>query len=217
MPILIHGGRGLPPIADALGELDGPYAEAQLIIAHAGIADLAALARNFAGEAGVFFDTSTWSPVDLLDFYRPSAPEQVVYASDYPYGRQPNSLHSRCAPRGSPVFAEESPEHALGQRGADRRRRGAATAVQPHGPRPSPADQLARIHQYLTMATPLLWTRQADTIGVLGLALNTCGERDGPGGARADRELLRRRARPLAALPEADEAEVRTSAARPSG
>ena len=29
------------------------------------------------------------------------------------------------------------------------------------------------------MATPLLWTRQRDTIGVLGLALNTCAERDG--------------------------------------
>ena len=39
--------------------------------------------------------------------------------------------------------------------------------------------QLARIHQYLSMATPLLWTSQADTIGVLGLAINTCAERDG--------------------------------------
>jgi len=35
----------------------------------------------------------------------------------------------------------------------------------------------ARIHQYLSMATPLLWTRQPDTIGVLGLALNACDER----------------------------------------
>ena len=33
-----------------------------LIIAHAGIVDLAAMARNFAGRAGVFFDTSVWSP-----------------------------------------------------------------------------------------------------------------------------------------------------------
>ena len=37
----------------------------------------------------------------------------------------------------------------------------------------------ARIHHYLSMATPLLWTRQTDTIGVLGLALNACAERDG--------------------------------------
>src|SRR5690348_5158819 len=60
VPILIHGGRGLPPIADHLGRLVEAHPEAQLIIAHAGIADLAALARNFAGTAGVFFDTSVW-------------------------------------------------------------------------------------------------------------------------------------------------------------
>ena len=51
--------------------------------------------------------------------------------------------------------------------------------------------QLARIHQYLSMATPLLWTRQPDTIGVLGLAINTCAEQNGYSD-RADRirELL---------------------------
>jgi hypothetical protein len=49
----------------------------------------------------------------------------------------------------------------------------------------------ARIHQYLSMATPLLWTRQADTIGVLGLALNACADRDGHGEERERiRELL---------------------------
>jgi hypothetical protein len=37
----------------------------------------------------------------------------------------------------------------------------------------------ARIHQYLSMATPLLWTRQPDTIGVIGLALNATYDRDG--------------------------------------
>ena len=38
---------------------------------------------------------------------------------------------------------------------------------------------LARVHQYLSMATPLLWTRQPDTVGVVGLALNACDERNG--------------------------------------
>jgi hypothetical protein len=37
----------------------------------------------------------------------------------------------------------------------------------------------ARIHQYLSMATPLLWTRQPDTVGVIGLALNACYDHDG--------------------------------------
>ena len=92
VPILIHGGRGLPPIADGLRALVERYPEATLIIAHAGIADLAELARCMAGRKGVLFDTSTWSPIDLLDFYRQVPPEQVVYASDYPYGQQPSSL-----------------------------------------------------------------------------------------------------------------------------
>jgi hypothetical protein len=29
------------------------------------------------------------------------------------------------------------------------------------------------------MATPLLWSRQQDMVGVLGLAINTCVERNG--------------------------------------
>src|SRR5213079_88915 len=92
VPILIHGGRGLPPIADNLDRLVDAYPEAQLIIAHAGIADLAELAGYFGGKAGVFFDTSVWSPIDLLSLFHLVAPEQVLYASDYPYGQQPSSL-----------------------------------------------------------------------------------------------------------------------------
>src|SRR5438445_8191192 len=84
VPILIHGGRGLPPIASGLRALVERYPEATLIIAHAGIADLAQLAGCMAGRRGVLFDTSTWSAVDLLDFYRLVPPEQVVYASDFP-------------------------------------------------------------------------------------------------------------------------------------
>src|SRR5205807_32643 len=92
VPILIHGGRGLPPIADDLGRLVDSYPQAQLIIAHAGIADLAGLAANFAGKAGVFFDTSVWSAIDLLDFFHLVPPQQILYASDFPYGQQPASL-----------------------------------------------------------------------------------------------------------------------------
>ncbi len=92
VPILIHGGRGLPPIGDHLHRLVDAYPDAQLIIAHAGIADLASLAGHFSGKAGVFFDTSVWSPIDLLSFFRLVSPEQIVYASDYPYGQQPASM-----------------------------------------------------------------------------------------------------------------------------
>src|SRR5438128_7550692 len=92
VPVLIHGGRGLPPIADDLARSVERYPGAQLIVAHAGIIDLAALADRLGGKAGVFFDTSVWSPLDLLALYRKIGPEQVLYASDYPYGQQPASL-----------------------------------------------------------------------------------------------------------------------------
>ena len=182
VPILIHGGRGLPPIADGLRALVDRHPDATLIIAHAGIADLAELARCMAGRKGVLFDTSTWSPIDLLDFYRQVPPEQVVYASDYPYGQQPSSLLIALKTARYAGYTDAQLRGMLGGTGERARRRPTTcpSRRQPVGSelytRPL---QLARIHQYLSMATPLLWTRQPDTIGVLGLAINTCAERNG--------------------------------------
>jgi predicted TIM-barrel fold metal-dependent hydrolase len=176
VPILIHGGRGLPPIAEHLHALVERSGDVQLIIAHAGIADMANLTSRFAGMPGVFFDTSTWSAVDLLDFYRQMPPEQIVYASDYPYGRQPNSLLMALRTARVAGFDEEQIRNLLG-RNATRIADGEPplTPTQPKGgDELTQATILARIHQYLSMATPLMWTRQPDSIGVLGLALNTC-------------------------------------------
>jgi hypothetical protein len=179
IPILIHGGRGLPPIADHLAHLMDRYPGARLIVAHAGIADLAGLAGHFSGRPDVYFDTSVWSPVDLLDLFRLVSPEQVVYASDYPYGQQPASLLISLRTALLSGLDDAQLRAMLG---------GTAAGILEGRPTPeltSPTGgetfaqpmTFARIHQYLSMATPLLWTRQADTIGVLGLALNTCYER----------------------------------------
>ncbi len=181
VPILIHGGRGLPPIGDHLHRLVDAYPDAHLIIAHAGIADLDALAGHFAGKAGVFFDTSVWSPIDLLSFFNLVPPEQVVYASDYPYGQQPASLFIALRTARA-AGLDEAQIRAMLHGNADR----IADGVAPLEPtKPSGTDvlaqplALARIHQYLSMATPMLWMRQADTIGALGLALNACDARNG--------------------------------------
>jgi predicted TIM-barrel fold metal-dependent hydrolase len=208
VPILIHGGRGLPPIANELAALVERYPEAQLIIAHGGIADLPALAERFAGKAGVFFDTSVWSPIDLLSCFRVFSPEQMLYASDYPYGQQPSSLlialrtarasgldeddlrgmlfgHANRIAQGEPPLEPAPPK-------------GGDTFAQPQA--------CARIHQYLSMATPLLWTRQPDTVGVIGLALNACYDRDGYADERERIKELLISARDLwRVLPEVDE------------
>jgi predicted TIM-barrel fold metal-dependent hydrolase len=181
VPILIHGGRGLPPIAAGLRRVFEDAPGAQLIIAHAGIADMASLAECFAGRAGVFFDTSVWSPVDLLEFYRLVPPEQAVYASDFPYGQQPSSLLiSLRTARLSGLDDTQVRDMLAGNA------RRIAEGEEPKQPsQPLGSDTLsqpmvfARIHQYLSMATPLLWTRQPDTVGVLGLALNATEDRNG--------------------------------------
>jgi hypothetical protein len=129
----------------------------------------------------VLFDTSTWSPIDLLDFYRLIPPEQAVFASDYPYGQQPASLLIALKTAQAAGYDDAHLRALLG---------GTANALADGRDLPEPTApigsdtlvqplQLARIHQYLSMATPLLWSRQGDTVGVLGLALAACAERNG--------------------------------------
>jgi uncharacterized protein len=213
VPILIHGGRGLPPIADNLARLVETYPAAQLIIAHAGIADLSGLAGHFAGKAGVFFDTSVWSPIDLLSFFHLMPPEQILYASDYPYGAQPQSLlislrSARVAGLGAPQILELLAGNA--NRIAD-----GEPPLEPSQPQGSDVlaqpMAFARIHQYLSMSMPMLFARQQDTFGALGLALNATNERNGHV-AELDqiRELLLAARELWRTLPEAeDEAEAR--------
>jgi predicted TIM-barrel fold metal-dependent hydrolase len=208
VPILIHAGRGLPPIADGLRHLVDRNPDSKLILAHAGIADMQALAACMRGRKGVFFDTSTWSPVDLLDFYRQIPPEQVVYASDYPYGQQPSSL----------LLAVKTALRAGYDDGQLRTMlAGNANALADGIELPEPTEpmgtetiamplQFARIAQYLSMATPLLWSRQPDQVGVLGLAINTCAERNGHGeDIDKIRELLEAARDLWATVPEIEE------------
>jgi predicted TIM-barrel fold metal-dependent hydrolase len=194
VPILIHAGRGLPPIAAGLEKLVDDHPGTQLILAHAGIADLANLAHRFAGKRGVFFDTSVWSAVDLLGLLRLVPPEQVVYASDYPYGQQPGSLllTLRVA---QTIGLDERQMRDLFAGNSNRMADGEAP-LEPTTPQgletlAQPLAQ-ARIHQYLSMALPLLFTRQQDGFGALGLALNATEEPNGYHREELDqiRELL---------------------------
>jgi predicted TIM-barrel fold metal-dependent hydrolase len=191
VPILIHGGRGLPPIADDLARVVGRYPKAQLIVAHAGIADLAALADRLGGKAGVFFDTSVWSPLDLLGLCRLVGPEQILYASDYPYGQQPASL--LIALRTARLAQLDEGEVRGVLCGNAHRIADGEPPREPSTPKGIDTFQqpltFARIHQYLSMATPLLWTRQQDRVGVLGLALNACDDRSN--GHRDELEQIR--------------------------
>jgi len=218
VPILIHGGRGLPPIAEDLETLVKRNEGVRLIVAHAGIADMAGLAGRLGGIPGVFFDTSVWSGLDLLDLYRQIAPEQVMYASDYPYGRQPNSLLVSVRTAKLAGFDDKQLRLMLG--GSVRRMlegeeleplsapKGPTSLVQPL--------TFARIHQYISMAVPLLWLRQRDAIGAIGLAVNASRERSNGHPEQSERiqELLMTAQELWRACGELDDDEERVRAFR---
>lgn len=87
LPILIHAGRGIP----ALGEHVVGHAErhpnARVILAHAGVCDLAWIWRASAGLPNLLFDTAWWMTQDLLSLFTLVPPGQILLASDAPYGR----------------------------------------------------------------------------------------------------------------------------------
>jgi uncharacterized protein len=219
IPILIHAGRGLPPIAEGLERMVDAHPGAQLILAHAGIADLANLAYRFSGKRGVFFDTSVWSAIDLLGLLRLVPPEQVVYASDYPYGGQPGSLLLSARVARVSGF-DDAQVRAVFAGNANRIANG-EEPLEPSQPQGSeileqPLAQ-ARIHQYVSMAMPLLFVRQqSDAFGALGLALNATEE---PNGTHREelgqiRELLEAARDLWRTLPEAEDDDERRLVAR---
>jgi predicted TIM-barrel fold metal-dependent hydrolase len=192
VPILIHGGRGLPPIGDHLAALVDRFSDVRLIIAHAGIADLGGLAGHFGNVPGVFFDTSLWSVVDLMDLMRQVAPQQILFATDYPYGRIPNALLLAVRAARMAGFDEDEMRGMLGLTAiAIAERKSLPALTRPRGPDAiTQSLPLLRIHNYITMTTPLLWLRAPDRVGGLGLALNAAHEANVDGVPDAD--LIRR-------------------------
>ncbi len=99
VPMLIHAGRGIPALGTHVVEHAARYPGANVILAHAGISDLAWIWRSAAELPNLFFDTSWWNPADLITLFALVPPGQVLYGSDAPYGRPVLSvtLATRCA------------------------------------------------------------------------------------------------------------------------
>jgi len=105
-PVLIHAGRGIPALGRHAVELSARFPDARLILAHAGICDLAWIWRAARDQPNLYFDTAWWSPSDLLTLFALVPPGQVLFGSDAPYA--------------TPVFgAAQAMRYAL-QAGLDR-------------------------------------------------------------------------------------------------
>lgn len=86
LPVLVHAGRGIPALGAHAVALCERHPNARLILAHAGICDLAWIWRAAPAHPNLFFDTSWWSPSDLLALLSLVPPGQVLFGSDAPYG-----------------------------------------------------------------------------------------------------------------------------------
>ncbi len=101
VPILIHAGRGLPPLADGLGDLALRHPGAVLILAHGAICDQGILTTRLADHPGVLYDISCFFPLDVIELLARVPAERVVFASDPPYGMPATTLYMalRVAPQ----------------------------------------------------------------------------------------------------------------------
>jgi hypothetical protein len=85
-PIMIHAGRGIPALGQDTVDLARRYPGARLILAHAGISDLAWIWREARELPNLFFDTAWWNVADLQALFSLVPPGHILYASDMPYG-----------------------------------------------------------------------------------------------------------------------------------
>ena len=99
VPILIHAGRGLPPLADGLADLALRHPGAALILAHGAICDQGILATRLADHPAVLYDTSCFFAIDVIELFARVPAERVVFATDPPYGQTATGLYLalRCA------------------------------------------------------------------------------------------------------------------------
>jgi predicted TIM-barrel fold metal-dependent hydrolase len=91
LPVIVHAGRGIPALGAHAVQLCTRFPGLRLILAHAGICDLAWIGRQARELPNLLFDTSWWSPADLLALFATVPPGQILFASDAPYGRIPTA------------------------------------------------------------------------------------------------------------------------------
>ena len=181
VPILIHAGRGMPPIADGLANLALRHPEVVLILAHGAICDQGILTSRLAGHSGVLYDTSCFFPVDVIELFARVPAERIVFASDPPYGLTSSGLY----------LALRVAAHAQLDDSAIRAVMGGTMAglVDGHGLPPVSAPRgtntltlpgrLARAYGYGSLAGPALFAGAIEQAqGMLDLAIAVCRDPD---------------------------------------
>ena len=86
LPVLIHAGRGIPALGIHAAAYAREFPNARVILAHAGVSDLAWIWQAAADLPNLLFDSAWWIAADLRTLFTLMPPGQIVFASDAPYG-----------------------------------------------------------------------------------------------------------------------------------
>ncbi len=185
VPILIHAGRGMPPIADGLADLALRHPDVVLILAHGAICDQGILTSRLADHPGVLYDTSCFFPIDVIELFARVPAERVVFASDPPYGLTSSGLYLALRVAAYVGLDERATRGMLGETMAGVvEQEGLRPATPPRG-RSSLTIQgrLARAYGYGSLAGPALFAGAVEQAqGMLDLAIAVCRDPD-PGDA----------------------------------
>jgi predicted TIM-barrel fold metal-dependent hydrolase len=177
VPILIHAGRGLPPLAEGLVELALRHPGAVLILAHGAICDQGILTTRLADHPGVLYDTSCFFPLDVIELFARVPVERIVFAADPPYGQTATSLYMALRVARHAGLDEAATRGVLGGTMAKLLdgeplppttppRRGATITL---------AGRLARVYGYASLVGPALFTGAVDQArAMLDMAVAAC-------------------------------------------
>jgi uncharacterized protein len=190
VPILIHAGRGMPPIADGLAELALRHPEVALILAHGAICDQGLLVSRLEDHPGVLYDTSCFFPLDVIALLARVPAERVVFASDPPYGLPAAGLYFTLRMAAHAGLDERATRAILGETmGGLVDGRDLPPAGPPQGAsRVVLGTRLARVYGYGSLAGPALFAvAREQAQAMLDLAVSVCRDPDpGAEGAALD-------------------------------
>ena len=177
VPILIHAGRGLPPLADGLAELALRHPGAVLILAHGAICDQGILTSRLAEHPGVLYDMSCFFPLDVIELLARAPAERIVFASDPPYGLPATTLYMALRVAAHAGLDEATTRAMLGGTMASLLDDHELPPVTPprRGPTIELSGRLARVYGYASLVGPALFTGVVDQArAMLDMAIAAC-------------------------------------------
>jgi uncharacterized protein len=177
VPILIHAGRGLPPLADGLVDLTLSHPGVVLILAHGAICDQGILTSRLADHPGVLYDISCFFPLDVIELFARAPAERIVFASDPPYGLPSTTLYLALRVAAQAGLDEQATRLMLGGTMASLLDGDGLPPTTPprRGPSITLSGRLARAYGYGSLTGPALFAGIPEqAAAMLEMALAAC-------------------------------------------